>query len=521
MRQTDHVLIIGTGFAGLGMAIRLKQAGFDDFTILEQAPSLGGTWRDNHYPGAACDVPSPLYSFSFEPNPRWSRMFAPQKEILEYLNHCADKYGVRAHIKFDCGVKRAAFDEKTGLWEVLTTDGKTLRARAIVAGCGGLSKPSLPDLAGLKTFLGKVFHTARWDHSFSLEGKRVAVIGTGASAIQVVPAIVSKVSSLKLFQRTPPWIIPKPDPAFSERTQALFAKLPAVQTLTRNAIYWLLEAFALGFVVDPRLMKPLQNQALKYLARAVSDPVLRDKLTPKYTIGCKRILFTNDYFPAVQRENVEVITDTIEQITEHGVVTRAASGERVTREVDAIILATGFQAAEACAPFEVVGRRGQDLNETWRNGAEAYLGTTVSGFPNFFTIVGPNTGLGHSSMVFMIESQVQYILSALQTMRAKNVKTLDVREGAQTLYNQRLHARLNQTVWSKGGCTSWYQTKSGKNTTLWPGFTFEYRLKTRKFDPRPYELIAKDATDATDATDAPDAPARYSQRTTGVSGANL
>jgi cation diffusion facilitator CzcD-associated flavoprotein CzcO len=492
MSQTDHVLIIGTGFAGLGMAIRLKQAGFDDFTILEQAPSLGGTWRDNHYPGAACDVPSPLYSFSFELNPRWSRLFAPQKEILDYLEHCADKYDVRKHIQFSCGVKRAAFDEKTGLWEVQTSDGKTRRARAIVAGCGGLSKPSLPDIAGLAKFKGKVFHTARWDHSYDLAGKRVAVIGTGASAIQVVPAIAPKVGSLKLFQRTPPWIIPKPDPSFSPRAQDVFAKVPAVQALTRNFIYWLLEAFALGFVVDPRLMKPRQNQALKYLARAVRDPILREKLTPKYTIGCKRILFTNDYFPAVQRENVELVTDSIAQVSEHGVVTN----DGVTREVDVIVLATGFQAAEACAPFEVVGRRGQDLNETWRNGAEAYLGTTVSGFPNFFTIVGPNTGLGHSSMVFMIESQVQYILGALQTMRDKNLQTLDVREGAQTQYNQRLHARLNKTVWSKGGCTSWYQTKSGKNTTLWPGFTFEYRLKTRKFDPRPYEMIEKGTTDA-------------------------
>jgi cation diffusion facilitator CzcD-associated flavoprotein CzcO len=490
MSQTDHVLIIGTGFAGLGMAIRLKQAGIHDFTILEQAPSLGGTWRDNHYPGAACDVPSPLYSFSFEPNPRWSRMFAPQKEILAYLEHCADKYDLRRHIEFDCGVKRAVFDDKKGLWTVTTSNGKTLRARALVAGCGGLSRPSLPDIAGLKSFEGKVFHTARWDHSYALAGKRVAVIGTGASAIQVVPAIAPLVAKLDVYQRTPPWIIPKPDPSFSERTQEVFAKVPGVQTFTRNAIYWLLEAFALGFVVDPRLMKPRQNQALKYLARAVKDPVLREKLTPKYTIGCKRILFTNDYFPAMQRENVALVTDSIAHVDQRGIVT----SDGVKREVDAIVLATGFQAAEACAPFEVVGRRGQDLNETWANGAEAYLGTTVAGFPNFFTIVGPNTGLGHSSMVFMIESQVQYILGALQHMRAKNVKTLDVRDGAQTQYNQRLHQRLDKTVWSKGGCTSWYQTRSGKNTTLWPGFTFEYRLKTRKFDPRPYDLIEKDPT---------------------------
>jgi len=482
--QTDHVLIIGTGFAGLGMAIRLKQSGFHDFTILEQAPSLGGTWRDNTYPGAACDVPSPLYSFSFEPNPRWSRLFAPQKEILDYLEHCADKYGIRDHIRFGCGVRRAVFDEKSGLWEVRTSDGQTLRARALVAGCGGLSKPSFPDIPGLKDFQGKVFHTARWDHGHALDGQRVAVIGTGASAIQVVPAIASKVASLKLFQRTPPWIIPKPDPSFSARTQQVFAQVPFVQALTRTFIYWLLEAFALGFVIDPRLMKPRQNQALGYLARAVKDPALREKLTPKYTIGCKRILFTNDYFPAVQRENVEVVTDTIDRIVPHGVVTK----DGVTRDVDVLVLATGFQASEACAPFEVIGCDGRNLDQTWRNGAEAYLGTTVSGFPNFFTIVGPNTGLGHSSMVFMIESQVAYILSALQRMRRDSLDRVEVRPEVQRQYNDKLHARFPRTVWNSG-CVSWYRTKSGKNTTLWPGFTFEFRRRTRRFDVENYAVI--------------------------------
>ena len=482
--NTSHVLIIGSGFAGLGMGIRLKQAGFHDFTILEQADGVGGTWRDNHYPGAACDVPSYLYSFSFEPNPRWSRSFSEQEEILAYLEHCTDKYGLRPHIAFHSEVKSASFDERAGLWEVHTTDGRVRRARALVSGCGGLSRPSYPAIEGLATFKGKTFHSARWDHSYPLEGKRVGVIGTGASAIQIVPAIAPKVAKLDVYQRTPPWIVPKLDVAIPEGMKSAFSAAPPLQQLARTAIYWALEWRAYAFVVSPSLLKRAQPQALRYLESRVKDPALRAKLTPSYTLGCKRILLSNDYFEALQRENVELVTDGIERVTPNGVLTNDGK----EHPLDAIVCATGFQAAEAAAPFEIRGRGGRELNDEWKNGAEAYLGTTVTGFPNLFVLVGPNTGLGHNSMVFIIESQVAYVLDALKTMRTRRLQSVEVKPDAQRVYNDRLQTRLAKTVWSTGGCKAWYTTRDGKNTTLWPGFTFEYRFRTRRFDPAPYVL---------------------------------
>ena len=485
---TNDVLIIGTGFAGLGMGIRLKQAGFHDFAILEQADAIGGTWRDNHYPGAACDVPSYLYSFSFEPNPRWSRSFGAQGEILAYMNHCADKYGLRPHIQLNTEITRAAFDERAGIWEVRTRDGRTLRARALVSGCGGLSRPSYPDIPGLSSFAGKTFHSARWDHSYPLEGKRVGVIGTGASAIQIVPSIAPRVGKLDVFQRTPAWILPKADVAIPAGVKETFRRAPGLQQLARTAIYWLLEWRAYAFVVNPKLMKKAEPQALRYLAAQVRDPALRAKLTPAYTMGCKRILLSNDYFAAMQRENVALITDGIERITPAGV--RTKDGRE--HPLDALVCATGFQAAEAVAPFEIRGRGGRELNAEWKAGAEAYLGTTVAGFPNLFLLVGPNTGLGHNSMVFIIESQVEYVLDAVRTMKAKKVQYVDVKPEVQQAYNERLQARMAKTVWSTGGCKAWYTTSDGKNTTLWPGFTFEYRFRTRRFDAASYELVAEE-----------------------------
>lgn len=481
--MNQHILIVGTGFAGLGMGIRLKQAGIDDFTLLEQASSVGGTWRDNHYPGAACDVESHLYSFSFEKNPEWSRTFACQREILAYLEHCTDKYGLRPHIRFDTSVTGGSFDEASGLWSLSTNKGETLRARVVVSGTGGLSRPALPDIPGLSSFAGKTFHSARWDDAYPLEGKAVGVIGTGASAIQIVPSIAPRVGKMAVFQRTAPWILPKPDRAFSEQQKARFRRFPALLSLERAGIYLRRELSALGFVVEPRLLALLEPLVLTYLKKQVRDPVLREKLTPDYHLGCKRILPTNDYYPALQRPNVELVTEGIEAIVPSGVVTRDGK----ERALDVLILATGFHAAEAVTPFRLRGRGGRDLDETWREGAEAYLGTTVSGFPNLFLIVGPNTGLGHSSMVVMIEAQIAYVLSAIQKMRAENLSLVDVREGAQARYNQEIQRRLGKTVWASG-CKSWYQTRSGKNTTLWPGFTFEFARRTRAFDAASYEL---------------------------------
>jgi cation diffusion facilitator CzcD-associated flavoprotein CzcO len=481
----DHILIVGTGFAGLGMAIRLKQAGIHDFTVLEQGHEVGGTWRDNHYPGAACDVPSHLYSFSFEPNPTWTRSFANQKEILAYLIHCADKYGVRPHVRFDTAVTRSTYDDTTGMWAVETSRGETFRARVLVSGCGGLSRPGKPDIPGLDSFEGVKFHSARWDHAFDLAGKRVAVIGTGASAVQIVPAIAPKVGQLFVYQRTAPWIMPKPDDPIPEATRARFARVPLLQKLARVVQYWPREILAYGFTRDPRLLKLGERISRQYLERKVKNPELRKKLTPSYRLGCKRVLPTNAYYPALQRANVELVTGGIAEVRARSIV----SNDGTERAVDAIVLATGFEAAEAVAPFEVRGRGGRDLSATWKDGAEAYLGVSVAGFPNLFLLVGPNTGLGHTSMVFMIESQIAYVLDAVKTMRKKGLRSVEVRDDVERRYNAELQARFPRTVWASG-CVSWYQTRSGKNTTLWPGFTVEYRLRTRRFDAGRYQLTA-------------------------------
>lgn len=476
-----QIVIVGTGFAGLGMAIRLKQAGIHDFVVLERADEVGGTWRDNHYPGAACDIESHLYSFSFEPNPRWSRQYAPQKEILDYLIHCADKYQIRPHIRFRSTVQSARYDEQSAQWEVQVSDGTTMVCRSLITACGGLSKPATPDIAGLDSYTGKMFHSARWDHSYPLSGKRVAVIGTGASAIQIVPSIASQVGHLSVFQRTPPWIMPKRDHAISEARRDRFASHPILQKLARSYIYLTHELSGLGFVVEPKILQLLSRLVLRFLARSISDPQLREKLTPHYTMGCKRILISNDYYPALRRKNVEVITTPIDRITETGI--RVKDGQQ--HDFDAIILATGFDAADIVCPFPIQGRGGIELSAAWQEGAEAYLGTTVSGFPNAFLIVGPNTGLGHNSMIYMIESQIAYILSALKQMQTQGIASVEVRSDVQARFNQEIHKRLAKTVWSTG-CASWYRAKNGKNTTLWPGFTLEYRFRTRRFSPSDY-----------------------------------
>ncbi|AYV56874.1 NAD(P)/FAD-dependent oxidoreductase [Leptospira kmetyi] len=491
-KTSDHAVldavIVGTGFAGLGMGIRLKQAGIHSFVILEQAEGVGGTWRDNHYPGAACDVQSHLYSFSFERNPNWSRMYGLQSEILNYLNHCTDKYDLRSHIHFNNSVNSAVFDERSGLWHVTSINGNSYKCRSFINGSGGLSRPVLPDIPGLKKFKGKMFHSARWDHSYDLKNKTVAVIGTGASAIQIVPAIQPNVKKLHLFQRTAPWVIAKPDRAISKGERWLFRIFPPAQWLFRLAIYWMLEFRVIAFTIHPGLMKALEFFAKGYIKKQVKNPELRQKVTPNFTIGCKRVLISNEYYGALQKPNVTVITTPIQEIRENGIVTQ----DGVEHPIDALILATGFQAAEAMAPFELKGLGGLDLNDAWKNGAEAYLGTTVSGFPNLFLIVGPNTGLGHSSMVLMIESQINYTLQCILSLRKKRLKFINVLKEAQDKYNQSIQKRLEKSIWNTGGCVSWYRTKSGKNTTLWPGFTFEFRLKTKSVNLSHYEVAKSD-----------------------------
>lgn len=480
----EHVLIVGSGFAGLCMGIRLLQQGHFAFTILEQADRLGGTWRDNVYPGCACDVQSHLYSFSFAPNPAWTRMFPTQPEILDYMERCADRFGLRPHLRFGVTVTGASFDEAEGLWTVTTASGEALRARVLVAACGGLSVPAYPDVPGLERFAGTTFHSARWRHDVDLAGKRVAVIGTGASAIQFVPRIAPRVGRLSLFQRTPPWILPKPDRAITGGERRAFERAPWTQRLYRRWIYCYLETRVLPFTIHPGIMRLIQRTALRYLERSVADPALRARLTPDYTIGCKRVLISNDYYPALQRSNVELVTDAIERVTPRGVVTRDGR----ERAADVLILGTGFQASERLAPFPLAGRGGRDLAGSSPDGPEAFLGTVVSGFPNLFWLVGPNTGLGHSSMIYMIEAQVELAMRCLRAMKERRLRFMDVRPEQQTAFNQRLQARLARTVWASG-CTSWYRTSSGKNTTLWPGFTWEFRLRAARAPLEAFELV--------------------------------
>jgi len=470
------IVIIGAGFAGICMAIRLKRAGYHNFVILEKNDDLGGTWRDNKYPGCACDVPSHMYSFSFELNPDWSRMFAPQDEIWEYMRRCTRTYGIDRHIQYGRAVERMEWDDAIGRWRIATAAGEVYTARAIVSGIGALHVPSIPEIPGADRFAGAAFHSAQWDGSCDLAGQRVAVVGTGASAIQFVPEIARRAAVVQVFQRTPPWIHPRPDFEIPPALRATFAAAPPVMRAFRDGIYWLLEARAAGFAVHPSLMGPLQWMARRHIARQIGDPALRAKVTPDYTIGCKRILLSSDYYPALTRPNVDLVTDPIARISPTGLV--CTDGR--AHDVDVIIYGTGFRTVEAVAELNVAGHDGVKLQDVWRGGIEAYHGITVAGFPNFFLLLGPNTGLGHNSAVFMIESQVQHVMSCLRLLAGHGGETIEVRASALRRFNDQIQRRLSRAVWSEGGCTSWYLDADGVNRALWPGFSFEYWARTRR-----------------------------------------
>jgi cation diffusion facilitator CzcD-associated flavoprotein CzcO len=470
------IVIIGAGFAGLCMAIRLKQAGYHRFVILEKDDDLGGTWRDNKYPGCACDVPSHMYSFSFELNPNWSRMFAPQPEIWAYLRRCADKYGVAGHIRYGRAVERMEWDDTAGRWSVITATGEVYTARAIVSGIGALHVPSIPDIPGAAEFTGATFHSAQWDRSCAFSGQRVAVIGTGASAVQFIPEIARQARQVHVFQRTPPWILRRPDFAIPPAARAAFAAAPPVMRAFRDGIYCLLEVRAAGLALDPRLMAPLQRMAGRHIARQIGDPALRAKVTPDYTIGCKRILLSSEYYPALTRPNVDLVTDPIARMTRNGLV--GADGRAY--DADVVIYGTGFRTTEAVAELNVAGREGVKLQDAWRDGAEAYHGITVAGFPNFFLLLGPNTGLGHNSVVFMIESQVQHVMSCLRLLAGQGAEAIEVKASALRRFNDGIQRRLSRAVWGQGGCQSWYLDADGVNRALWPGFSFEYWARTRR-----------------------------------------
>ena len=479
------IVVIGSGFAGIGMGIKLKEAGRHDFVILEKAPGLGGTWRDNDYPGCTCDVPSFLYSYSYEQNPHWSRMFSPRDEIWAYLERCVDKYGLRPHLRFDAEATGAAYDEATARWEVEVNGTDLVDARIVISGVGALHIPKVPDLPGIESFDGEAFHSSQWRHDVELEGRDVAVVGTGASAIQFVPAIAPRVRRLDVYQRTPPWISPKPDRAIGVRERELYERHPSVQRAIRAGVYWAMEARGAGFALTPRAMRWLERGSRRYLERKVPDPELRAKLTPDYQIGCKRILLTRDYLPAIQRDNVEVVPRAVSRVTPSGLI----DSDGVERPADVIVFGTGFEVPGALMHMKVVGRDGAVLNDVWaQDGAAAHLGIAASGFPNLFLLLGPNTGLGHTSVVFMIESQVRYIVQALDLLDDTCADALEVRADAQAEFVGRVRAKLDRTVW-QSGCSSWYLDERGRNIAIWPHFTWKYWLDTRRVDPADYHLV--------------------------------
>ena len=478
------IAIVGTGFSGICAAIKLKEAGFDNFVLYEKASEIGGTWRDNTYPGAACDVKSHLYSFSFEPNANWSRVFSGQAEILAYLKRCVEKYQLQRHIVFNWELKSAVYDDDAHAWQISNSEGASAVANFLVLGNGALHIPQLPQIAGIEAFGGTLFHSAQWNHHYDLKGKTVAVIGTGASAIQFVPEIVPKVKQLLLFQRTAPWILPKPDGEISEARQWLYRNFSFVRKLYRNSIYWLNELQAVGFVQYPKLMKAAEKLALLYLKRVVKDEALRKKLTPTFTFGCKRVLLSNNYLQALTQPNVTVITEKINAINENAIV----YGNNAEQPVDAIICGTGFYVTNSFKFLIIKGKNGVRINDVWSDTPQAYLGTVVAGFPNLFLLMGPNTGLGHNSMIYMIESQVSYMLEVLKRMRTSAYKSMEVKPEVQDKFVSEVYKQFRHTVWNTG-CRSWYLTPSGKNATLWTDFTFKFRKRILKIDWNEYNFI--------------------------------
>ncbi|CAF3901681.1 unnamed protein product [Rotaria magnacalcarata] len=482
-----YAIIIGTGFSGLGMAIKLNELGMDNYILIERHGHVGGTWYANKYPGCACDVPSNLYSYSFEPNPKWSHYFSRQPEIAQYLEHCADKYDVRRHIHFNTTVSQLKWIEERQLWQVKTKSNDVERifyARSVVLGTGILSNAAYPnDIPGIDTFEGQMCHTAEWDKSINFKNKRVAVVGTGASAIQVVPEIQKmNVSQLLVFQRTPPWIIPRVDRTITQWEKDLLARFPIVQKLIRLFIYWITESVALSFVYRWPL-KIINEKLVKFnLERQIGDEKFRTKLTPTWEFGCKRMLITNDWYPTLQKPNVQLVTNRIREIKSHSIITQ----DGTEHPVDIIIWSTGFQAQEF--PLPVYGLNGYSLAEQWSQTIQAYRGVTVPNFPNFFILLGPNTALGHNSVVIMIESQINYVAEAFFYMDENNLRSIEIKEDVHVEYNQNLQSKLKRTVWQKGGCHSWYQDAKGNNTSLWPDFTWSYILLMKNFDYKSYFL---------------------------------
>ncbi len=479
--MTLDVAVIGSGFGGLGAAIALRKRGIMNVVLFERADELGGTWRDNRYPGCRCDVASTLYSFSFAPNPKWSNTYSYRQEIWQYLSDVAHRYRLRPLIRFNHDVSDISFDSTARLWKITTSQGNC-EAKCVILATGGLAEPRLPDIPGLSTFSGTIMHTARWDESVKLDGRRIGVIGTGASSIQVVPQIASVADHLDVFQRTPSWVLPHMGHPVLERTKRIFSHVPFSQRLVRAKVYWRNELMVLGFVKDPRRMGQAERLSREHLERQIEDPLLRERLTPSYRLGCKRVLISNDFYPAFNRDNVSIVTEAIQSIEPNGVRTR--DGE--LHELDVLVTATGFYVTDNPMGNKVHGRAGVKLADAFSGSLANLNGTAFPGFPNFFMLGGPNTALGHSSIIFMHESQLNYatkaILAALRTDALVEPRAI-----AAERWTTRLREKLPTTVWGTG-CSSWYLNAAGVNTTIWPDFTFTFRSATRRFNPRDHQI---------------------------------
>ena len=484
-----QVAIIGAGFGGLAMGIRLLQRNIHNFLILEKSNEVGGTWRENQYPGAACDVQSHLYSLSFAPKTDWSKRYADAPEIFQYIQDVVQQFNLREYCQFNSEVVHTEYHEKECLWHVTLKDGRQLSCQYLIFASGPLHVPQIPHIKGIEKFQGKVFHSSQWDHQYDLNGKVVASIGTGGSAIQYIPEIAPEVKQLYVFQRTAAWVIPRDERKYLNVEKKLFKQADWFRKLHRARLYWSNESRAIP-IMQPSVMKYTQKLAEAFIRFQVKDKQLAQKLTPDYIMGCKRILVSNKYFPTFNRDNVELVTDAILELTADSIITKDGK----MRKIDCLIYGTGFITDPRIylQPFSCIGEHGVELKQAWKDGAESYYGISHKGFPNLFQLLGPNTVLAHNSVIFMIESQVDYILQMMDLVAQSQSNAIVVKDQVQDQFNQDVQDMLNNTVW-QSGCVSWYQQDGGKNFALWPTYTWKYWLKTKSLHPSDFRLISKAA----------------------------